>query len=149
VSTTAPVKATAKYKMHWHAVFTHFPVSFFVISFGFMVLHLFTHTTCFELAAYLTLIGGAVVMVPTTLTGWFTWKGRYKALHGRLFLNKIRISFVMLGISFILVIYRSLFKIEFLDILHNVWHAVYFVGALLLVVGAIAEGYYGGRLNHR
>ncbi len=149
MSTNAPVKATAKYKLHWHVVFTHFPVSFFVVSLGFMILHLFTRTSCFELAAYLTLIGGAVVMVPTALTGWFTWKGRYKGLRGKIFINKIRISLIMIGISFFLVIYRTVFKIELLDILHNVWHAVYFIGVVLLVVGAIVEGYYGGRLNHR
>jgi hypothetical protein len=130
-------------------VFTHFPVSFFVVSLGFMILHLFTRASCLELAAYLTLIGGAVVMVPTSLTGWFTWKGRYKGLRGKIFINKIRISFIMIGISFFLVIYRTLFNIEFLDVLHNAWHALYFTGAVLLVVGAIAEGYYGGRLNHR
>lgn len=149
MSTNTSVKTTAKYKFHWHIVFTHFPVSFFMVSLGFMVLHLFTRTTCFELAAYVTLIGSAAVMVPTTLTGWFTWKGRYKGLGGKIFINKISISFVMIGISFFLVIYRALFEIEFLDILHNVWHALYFIGMVLLVAGGVAEGYYGGRLNHR
>ena len=39
-----------RYKLHWHIVFTHFPVSFFVGGFGLMVLHLITHSACFELA---------------------------------------------------------------------------------------------------
>lgn len=148
MSTATPGKAVSKYRMHWHVTFTHFPVSFFVGSVGFMLLHLFTHASCFELAAYVSLIAGAAVMIPTTLTGWFTWKGQYKGLRGRLFLYKIRISIAMIAISFLLVIYRALFEIEFLDVLHNVWHAVYFVGLVALVAGSIAEGYYGGRLNH-
>jgi hypothetical protein len=148
VNPAAPGKAVAKYKVHWHVAFTHFPVSFFMISLGFMLCHLFARAACFELASYLTLITGAIVMVPTTLTGWFTWKDRYKGFRGRIFLNKIRIAFFMLGLSFLLVIYRTLFKIEFMDILHNAWHAVYFIGILLLVAGAISEGSYGGRLNH-
>jgi uncharacterized membrane protein len=151
MGTAAPStgRTIVKYKFHWHVVFTHFPVSFFVGSFGFMILHLFTQTSCFELAAYIGLIVGAAFMVPTTLTGWFTWKGRYKGLRSKLFMNKVQISFAMIVISFALVIYRSLFQFEVLDILHNLWHVIYFLGVILLTAGAIAEGYYGGRLNHR
>ena len=142
-------KSVTKYKLHLHVLFTHFPAAFFIGSFGFMLLHIFTHTACFELAAYVGLIAGAVAMVPTTVTGWYTWKGRYKGLKGTLFLSKIRISLVMLTISFALVIYRAINQIVFLDIAHNIWHALYFIGVILLTAGSIAEGYYGGRLNHR
>jgi uncharacterized membrane protein len=141
--------SVTKYKVHWHVLFTHFPVAFFMGSMGFMLLHVFTHTSCFELAGYVVLIAGAVSMVPTTLTGWYTWKGRYQGLKGKLFLTKIRISFAMLTISFALVIYRAISQFVFLDIAHNVWHALYFTGVILLTVGSVAEGYYGGRLNHR
>jgi uncharacterized membrane protein len=142
-------KSVTKYKLHWHVLFTHFPVAFFIGSLGFMLLHLFTRTSCFELAGYVALIAGAISMVPTTLTGWYTWKGRYQGLKGKLFLNKIRISFTMLTISFVLVIYRAIDQFVLLDIAHNVWHALYFIGVILLTAGSIAEGYYGGRLNHR
>ena len=146
---TSPDRTTLRYKLHWHVIFTHFPVAFFTGSFGFMILHFFTRTSCFELAAYLALIAGALSIIPTAISGWFTWKGRYKGGRGRIFLYKIRISFVMIGISWFLVAYRSTFSVEFLDIFHNIWHLLYFVGILVLVAGAIAEGYYGGRLNHR
>jgi hypothetical protein len=43
-----------------------------------MVVHLVSGLACFDLASYLTLIGGAVAMVPTTLTGWREWKTRYR-----------------------------------------------------------------------
>ncbi len=85
----SPGKAALSYKQHWHVVFTHFPISFFMGSFGFMILHLFTRTSCFELAAYVALIAGAVSMIPTALTGWFTWIGRYKGFKGKVFINKI------------------------------------------------------------
>ena len=146
---TSPDRTTLRYKLHWHVIFTHFPVAFFTGSFGFMILHFFTRTSCFELAAYLALIAGALSIIPTAISGWFTWKGRYKGGRGRIFLYKIRISFVMIGISWFLVAYRATFSVEFLDIFHNIWHLLYFVGILVLVAGAIAEGYYGGRLNHR
>lgn len=142
-------RAVVRFKIHWHVVFTHFPVSFFLAAFGFMVLHLFTQTSCFELANYVALFAGAVAMVPTTLTGWFAWKRRYKGLRSGIFLNKIRISYAMIGVSFALVAYRSIVIIQFADILHNLWHALYFAGVVMLMLGAAAEGYYGGRLHHR
>ncbi len=55
----------------------------------------------------------------------------------------------MIVISFFLVIYRTIFEFQFVDILHNIWHSIYFIGVLFLLFGAVAEGYYGGRLNHR
>jgi uncharacterized membrane protein len=136
------------YKIHWHVVLTHFPVGFFVASGGLMFLHLFTQNRCYDLAAFVTLAGGAIAMVPTTLTGWSTWKNRYKGLRSQLFLAKVRMSFAMLAISAFLVVLRILFEVESLDLMSPTWHAVYFSGVMLLVVGAIAEGYFGGRLNH-
>jgi hypothetical protein len=139
-------RVVIRFKIHWHVVFTHFPVSIFMVSFGFMTLHLITQASCFELASYLSLIGGAVVMVPTTLTGWYTWKNRYTGLKSRIFSNKIRISFAMIGISFALAAYRGIGTMEFVSFEQ---HAIYFTGVTLLLLGAVAEGYYGGRLNHR
>ncbi len=134
-----------KYKIHWHVVFTHFPISFFMLSFVFMALHLATRRACFELAAYIGLLAGAAVMLPTTLSGWLTWKGRYKGMKGKMFIYKIRIAFSMIAMSLLLVIVRSTFP----DALHAVWLWLYALGTLLLLIGAMAEGYYGGRLNHR
>src|SRR4030042_4191146 len=114
-----------KYQLHWHVLLVHFPISFFVGAFGFMALHLITQNSCFSLAAFVSLIAGAAVMIPTTVTGWTTWKNRYQGIRGKLFLRKIRISYAMLAISIILVIYQSLFPINFLDILHSVGHALY------------------------
>lgn len=138
-----------RYQIHWHLLLIHFPISAFLGSYVFMVLHLILQTSCFELAAYVALIAGAVVMIPTTVTGWTTWKKKYQGIRGKIFARKINISFAMIAISIVLVIYRSIFVTGRLDILHNIWHVLYFLGATLLFLGAVEEGYYGGRLNHR
>jgi len=135
--------------MHWHVAWTHFPISAFMGSFSFMALHLVAENQCFALAAYVSLIAGAVVMIPTTLTGWFDWKKRYKGARAKLFLYKIRIAYAMIVVSIAMVVYQSVFPIGLLDIWHVFGHFFYFTGVALLFLGAAAEGYYGGRLSHR
>ena len=142
---TAPGQTKLKYKVHWHVLLTHFPVSFFMLSSGFMLLHLFTRSDCFELAAFLSLLAGALIMLPTTIRGWLTWKGRYKGMRGKMFLHKIRIALGMITLSFALLLVRLLFPPP----LHVVWMWIYAAGVMLLLVGAMIEGFYGGRLNHR
>lgn len=138
-------RAVLKYKVHWHVLFTHFPISFFIISSGFMVLHLFTRSVCYETAAFFSLLAGAVLMVPTTVSGWLTWKGRYRGMRGRMFLVKTRVAFAMTALSATLVLIRLLFPPP----LHLAWMGSYTAGILLLMAGAFIEGYQGGRLNHR
>jgi len=134
-----------RYNLHWHVVFTHFPISLFMASAGFMLLHIFTMTDCFEMAAFVSLLAGAAVMVPTTLTGWWTWRKKYKGAKTSLFQYKINLSFVMIGLSIILIALRFLL----MNISHLIWHITFGIGFLLLFIGAMTEGYYGGRLNHR
>jgi len=134
-----------RYKIHWHVLFTHFPVSFFLLSTGFMILHLVTRRDCYEIAAFLGVLAGALVLIPTTFSGWWTWKGRYKGMRGKMFLYKIRVAFAMLGLSFAIVLVRLLFPPP----LHVVWLWLYAAGIVLLLVGSTIEGRYGGRLNHR
>jgi len=145
VATPQAGRTLLKYKIHWHAILIHFPISFFTVSAGFMILHLFTETACFELAGYLTLVAGTIMTLPATLSGWLTWKGRYKGARGKVFIYKARIAFAMVALSIFLVIWRSVFP----DMVHTVWHFIYAAGVISLLLGAVAEGYYGGRLNHR
>jgi len=126
-------------------ILTHFPVSFFAVSFGFMVLHLITWAKCYEWAAYVSLLAGMGSMWPTTLSGWFVWKDRYKGARGKVFLNKIKIAYGMIAISTGLVIWRTVFP----HWLHTYWLGLYFICVGLLLLGAMAEGFFGGRLNHR
>ena len=134
-----------KYKIHWHVIFTHFPASFFAISFVFMILYHLTGSACHESASFLCLLAGAVILVPTVVSGWVTWKNRYKGMRGKIFIYKIRIAIGMMIGSVLIVVVRLLLPNE----PHIVWMLIYTPGVFLLSLGAMAEGYYGGRLNHR
>lgn len=144
-SPTLPGNASTKYRIHWHVLFTHFPVSLIMSSAGFMIAHVFTNVSCFELAGYITLISSAAILLPTTVSGWVDWKRKYKGAHTKTFIYKTRIAYAMLAVSIILIALRNIF----LPAEHTIWHFVYAGGFVLLFIGALAEGYYGGRLNHR
>jgi len=136
------------YKIHWHVLLTHFPVSFFGVAFGFQVLHLFVAPACFELATNVSLILATVSMIPVTATGWFAWKNKYKGAKIKLFQRKIFIAFAMLAISVILTVWRvTLGILE--EVPESPSHWIFMAGNMLLIIGAVAEGYFGGRLNHK
>jgi hypothetical protein len=134
------------YKQHWHVEFTHFPVSFFMGSALFMVLHFvsYANRNAYELVAYILLISGMVMMWPTTLTGWNTWKGHYHGARAKIFLYKIRTAFGMIALSIFLVIWRAVL----FPSVDTVWFYMYAAGIFLLFVGTAIEGYFGGQLNH-
>jgi uncharacterized membrane protein len=140
---------TNRYRLHWHVLFTHFPLSLYGTAFGFQILHLFVYPDCFELASTVTLLGATIMMIPTMITGWLTWKRQYSAAKVKLFRTKITISFAMLAISLVLSMWRVLHFIESLSQPMDIRHWVFFTGIILLMVGAITEGYYGGRLSHK
>lgn len=147
----SPVSGAAlpKYRIHWHVFLIHFPLSFFGVAFGFQILHLFLFPACFEVATNVTLIAGTIMMVPATLTGWQTWKGSYRGALGLIFRRKIAIAFAMLALSIPLTVWRAVFLSAFENAPGSPWHLLYFAGNSLLILGAIGEGYYGSRLNHR
>jgi hypothetical protein len=53
-----------------------------------MLVHLVSGLACYDLASYLTLIAGAVAMVPTTLSGWHEWKTMYKGIQEQAIFNQ-------------------------------------------------------------
>lgn len=149
---TAPASArpaSPKFRMHWHVVLSHLPTAAFAGVFLFMLLHLLTLQPCYSLAAYVTLVGSTALLVPTTITGWFTWKRRYKGSKSRLFLTKIRIAAALVPVSLALVVYKTIYPFTALDVTHRFGHAIYFAGIFVLMVGGFAEGFWGGRLHHR
>jgi uncharacterized membrane protein len=137
------------YHVHWHILIIHFPISFYVVAFSFQILHLFSRPECFEASTNVALIGGTIVMIPTTLTGWRTWKTRYHGAHVLIFQRKIIIAFILLGLSILLTVWRVALYDTFENSHASVMHWTYLFGNSLLMLGAAAEGYYGGRLNHR
>jgi uncharacterized membrane protein len=133
------------YRIHWHVVFTHFPLSFFLAAAFFMAVHVAVGHPCFELASATCLGLGLGAMPFALLSGWKTWKKRYNGAPTKTFLYKIRIGFGMLALSAFLVGWRVLIGRPWRD---TVWHPIFAAGVFLLLIGAAAEGYFGGRLNH-
>jgi uncharacterized membrane protein len=140
---------TAKPRIHWHVILTHFPISLFGVTAVFQVLHLFFLPACFEIATNVCLLGGAVLMIPTVLSGWITWKKQYRGFGSPVFRRKIAIAYLMLGLSLPLVVWRTIFLNLFTNAEWGPAHWLYFTGTLLLIIGASLEGYFGGTLHHR
>ena len=136
------------YKIHWHVIFTHFPISLFGSAFLFQMLHLFWAPACFELATNVVLTLGTISMIPAVLTGWRTWKRSYQGAHVTLFQRKIVIAFALTGVSIFLTSWRALYIGFFTEVPFGVSHWLYLAGNILLIIGAAAEGVYGGLLNH-
>lgn len=133
--------------MHWHVLFVHFPISFFGVAFGFQVLHLFFAPACFTLSSTVVLLAGALMMVPTTISGWRSWKINYRGAQTYIFKRKIITAILMLVTSVLLVGWRLLFYSIFTEE-PQAAHWIYMTGITLLISGAVVEGYYGGRLHH-
>lgn len=148
MNATAPGHAPGGYKIHPHVLLVHFPISFFISAFTFQVLHLFVSPACFELATNVSLALGTVVLIPTVWTGWRSWKGNYQGALVALFQRKIAIAFTLLGLSIALSVWRFATAAWFAEDPGNLSHWVYVSGNTVLIIGALAEGYYGGRLNH-
>ena len=141
------VKDSAR-RAHWHAALTHFPISLFGVAFLFQALHFFMFHEAFEMATTVSVVAGAVSMVPAIISGWLTWKRRYHRSKARILRLKIRVAFVMLGASMALSAWRlTLYSLGYQD--HGINHYVFFAVTTGLMAGAITEGYYGGRLAHR
>jgi uncharacterized membrane protein len=135
-------------RVHWHAAFTHFPISLFGVAFLFQVLHLFVFRDAFELATTACVLAGATSMIPAIVSGWFTWKGQYHGARARIIRRKIIVAFGMLGVSVILAAWRVVLYYIGSDA-EGVDHYAFFVATGALIAGAVLEGFYGGRLAHR
>lgn len=136
------------YHVRWHLLLVHLPISLFGVAFLFQVLHLIFSPACFTLSTTVVILLGTIAMIPTITSGWSTWKSRYKGAGTFLFQRKIVTAFVMLAISISLTIWRFTYYSIFTDE-PNIPHWIFMAGTFLLIVGAVVEGYYGGRLSHR
>lgn len=144
-----PGTPATPHRAHWHVLFTHFPISLFGTAFVFQVIHLFMAPVCFELATNFTLLGGIVLLIPTILTGWSEWKRRYHGASGLIFRVKVVTALAMAALSIPLAIWRFAALGLFEGAPESPGHWIYLAGNTALILGAIIEGYYGGRLNHR
>jgi uncharacterized membrane protein len=136
------------YHVRWHLLLVHLPISLFGVAFLFQVLHLIFSPACFTLSTTVVILLGMIAMIPTTTSGWSTWKSRYKGARTFLFQRKIGTAYFMLAISILLTIWRFTYYDIFTDE-PNIPHWIFMAGTLLLIIGAVVEGYYGGKLHHR
>ncbi|MDA8082414.1 MAG: hypothetical protein M0024_02005 [Nitrospiraceae bacterium] len=136
------------YRLHWHVFLTHFPLSLFGTAFLFQIIHLYRYPECFELSSTITIALGSASLIPTVFSGWITWKKQYKAAQVSLFRKKIIIAVFLLAISIPLAIWRIVFPEMFSHEPSGIGHWLFFAGTALIIIGAIAEGFYGGQLNH-
>jgi uncharacterized membrane protein len=136
-------------RIHWHVFLSHFPISLFGTAFGFQVLHLFVAPACFELATNVALLAGTVMLMPTILAGWSEWRTHYHGFNGPIFRRKILTAAGMAALSLPLVVWRIAALGLFEEAPASPQHWIYLAGNTCLIVGAIVEGAFGGRLNHR
>lgn len=147
-SSSPAISPTPRPAPHLHPVFTHFPISLFSAAFLFQVLHLFAYPDCFDLSTNVLLAGGAAGMIPVLATGWRDWKRAFRGSKARIFQRKIYIGFSMLVVSLGLLGWRLATNTFHRD-LPGVAHPIYSLLVTALIVGAVVEGYYGGRLRRR
>lgn len=139
----------ARYGLHWHVFLAHFPLSLFGVAFVFQILHLYAYPQCFELASAVALIGGVASLVPTTVAGYFTWKRQYHGAKAQIFRVKIIIALALLVFGIPLSVWRITYIGLSPEAARPSIHWSYFLGTAFMIVGAILEGYFGGRLSHR
>jgi uncharacterized membrane protein len=144
-----PGGAGLRRRIHWHVFLSHFPISLFGTAFGFQILHLFIAPACFELATNMALLAGTVMLMPTVWAGWSEWKTHYHGAKGLIFKRKILTATGMAVLSVPLVVWRIAALGLFEEAPASPAHWIYLAGNSCLIVGAIIEGAYGGRLNHR
>ncbi|MDD4859031.1 MAG: hypothetical protein PHR56_02345 [Dehalococcoidales bacterium] len=138
-------RARFGYHIYWHVFLVHFPIVLFMTSAAFMVAHLFILSDWLEMASYVTLAAATLILLPTTITGWFRWKRHYQGIPSKTFIYKSRIAYGMIIVSVALLLLRAVFA----DTVHGFWHWAYGIGFVLLFIGALMEGFFGERLNHR
>jgi uncharacterized membrane protein len=136
------------YKIRWHLLLVHFPVSLYGVAFLFQILHLFFSPESFTLSTTVVILCASIAMIPTTTSGWLAWKQKYEGANTFLFRRKIITAFTMLGISIPITIWRFLSYSIFIDEPYGYTHWIFFVATFLLIIGAVIEGYYGGKLTH-
>ena len=88
-------------------------------------------------------------LLPAIVSGWSEWKTHYHGAKGLIFKRKIMTAFGMAALSLPLIVWRIAALGLFQEARQSPAHWLYLAGNTLLILGAVVEGYYGGRLNHR
>ena len=131
-------------KLHIHPISAHFPNALFPIASVLIILYLVFGNICLEKAAYYCLVFGFLGSPVGMFSGLSDWKLKYKGARAPLFLEKRRLSIILVILSLILVIMRSVNP----DIIISggilKWIYIILVFSLSLIAGKL--GFLGGKL---
>ncbi len=89
------------------------------------------------------------MLFPAIATGWWEWKIHYHGVKGLIFKRKIVTAFGMAALSVPLTVWRIAALGIFQEAHKSPEHWIYLAGNTLLILGAVLEGFHGGRLNHK
>ena len=133
-----------KINLHIHPITAHFPNAMFPAASLLIIIYLFYGFQCLENAAYYCLIFGAFGSPVGLVSGIIDWKTDYKGARALLFLEKRRLSIIMVIISIALVIVRTAVP----DIIEADSPAkwIYVLAILSLTPISGRLGYLGGKL---
>ncbi len=132
-------------RRHPHPLSVHFPIVFVLSATFFSLLFLATGNGSFDQTAFYCLIAALILTPPAVLTGLGTWWINYMARPMRAVTIKMTLSFVLLPILVILVVWRAMNG----AVLHDLSGAGLIYLALVLAVSpiVITIAYYGGTLT--
>ena len=130
-------------KRHPHPMVVHFPIAFLMAASFFALLLLLHADPTLELTSFCLLILGAIATPFAMGTGYLTWWINYMRKPNRFIQRKIWLSFPLLGLEVVLILWRELCPAVFPPTIHP----PYLILMLFLapLVGLI--GYYGGQLT--
>jgi predicted heme/steroid binding protein/uncharacterized membrane protein len=132
-------------RRHPHPLSVHFPIVFVLSATFFSLLFLATGNRSFDQTAFYCLIAALLLTPPAVLTGLATWRINYMARRTRPVTIKMTLSFVLLPILLVLVVWRAMHE----AVLHSLSGTGLLYLALVLVISpiVIAIAYYGGTLT--
>jgi predicted heme/steroid binding protein/uncharacterized membrane protein len=130
-------------KRHPHPMIVHFPLALLMAGSLFILLSFMLSNPSFELTSFYLLILGTIASPFALTTGFFTWWINYMLKPNPLIKRKIQLSFLLLGLEVLLMVWRGLCP----ALSSRQIHPLYFILMLILapLVGLI--GYYGGQLT--
>lgn len=92
---TMDILRDAYRKLHPHPMFIHFPMGLLSFAVFMQFLFLYTGVESFETTAFHCIVGGTAGLVPSILSGLFSWWVNYKYATSNIFITKIAFSILL------------------------------------------------------
>ena len=98
-----PAWARLLLDFHPHPIAVHFPQAFLTFAPIFLILFYITGNAHLERTAFYMLLTGALMSIPTVVTGFFHWIYKYAKSNGGIYYFKIGMSFVVMILAWVVV----------------------------------------------